>query len=206
MSAAEGGFIEMRRPSTLLLTIPMLVATGLPVAAQSPTTTETLLSGMVTDRQSDGGWHEVTVDALSGDPWTPGIEVGADGSVWLAGVEPLMFDGEPVADAWGNTIAGDSFLMRFDGSEWQRWGETDGVPPLSGGYEVGLRQAPDGGLWMAQEHIARFDGSTWQQFLPDHFVVGWWDVAPDGAVWLKADGEDGTDLFVITPEAVTATE
>lgn len=86
-----------------------------------------------------------------------------------------------------------------------------------------LQQAPDGGLWLATadvwseaEHggIARFDGSTWQQFLPGS-VVSDVDIAADGSVWLRAlaidrDGADGpdvrSDLYVITPEAVVASE
>jgi hypothetical protein len=49
--------------------------------------------------------------------------------------------------------------------------------------------------------IARFDGSTWQYFLSGHRVSDW-DIAPDGSVWLRADH----GLYVITPEAVAATE
>jgi hypothetical protein len=80
-----------------------------------------------------------------------------------------------------------------------------------------LEQGPDGGLWVVAtpdpwfmpadaadppfDGIARFDGSTWQYFLADHDVSDW-DVAPDGSVWLWADGA----LYVITPEAVVDTE
>jgi hypothetical protein len=31
-------------------------------------------------------------------------------------------------------------------------------------------------------------------------------MAPDGSVWLRAASDDGEDLYVITPEAVAATE
>jgi hypothetical protein len=171
-------------------------------------------------REDDGGWQEfTTVDALGF--FTPGrVEVGVDGTVWFADEEPRMADGEPVLDAEGRPTQGDPFLMRFDGSEWQRWGPADGVPSPSSTDEYfvwgGLEQAPDGALW-ASHHIRgpgsrtrvaggsvdRFDPdtSTWQRFLSGR-DVGAPAVAADGSVWVLADD----DLYVITPEAVAAKE
>ena len=84
----------------------------------------------------------------------------------------------------------------------QRWGPADGLPSLCVGDDVGLKQAPDGELWMkAQDHIARFDGSTWLRLLSEQAISDW-DIAPDGSVWLQADD----DLYVITPEAVASNE
>ncbi len=104
---------------------------------------------------------------------------------------------------------GDTFLMRYDGTEWQRWEQADGVPALwtdtvEDSYPS-LAQAADGALWVAEDRIDRFDGSTWQQFLPGH-TLGGWDIAPDGSVWLLANGPYGQGLYVITPEAVAAAE
>ena len=59
----------------------------------------------------------------------------------------------------------------------------------------------DGALWVVEDRIDRFDGSTWQQLLPGH-TLGGWDIAPDGSVWLLANGPYGQGLYVITPEAV----
>ncbi len=166
-------------------------------------------------------WLEVTPDALVYALGNSAVEIGSDGTVWYAGVEPRV-DGETATwDAGiggGGTIAapGDSFLMRYDGAEWQRWGPDDGVPSLTWSWSPQLEVAPDGGLWVVApetwvrrgdakdlpfDGIARFDGSTWHYFLAGH-DVGDWDVAPDGSVWLRADGA----LYVITPEAVAGTE
>jgi hypothetical protein len=173
-------------------------------------------------REDDGGWQEVIVDAMVLDPVDRPVEVGTDGTVWFAGAEPMMADGEPVLNEdwpWW-LMPGDSYLMRFDGTEWQRWGPADGVPPLGDGWGITLRQAPDGGLWMAQQYhddmpcsehwgVARFDGSTWRRFVSGR-CVGSVDMAPDGSVWLKATSDSSddapSDLYVITPEAVAATE
>jgi hypothetical protein len=96
-----------------------------------------------------------------------------------------------------------------------------GIPPY-------LRVAPDGGLWVTQVEgpngpgdcrgVARFDEGGPRHFLGDLCVYAM-DVAPDGKVWLQA-GEvrdvGSMDLsseslgpahtYVITPEAVAATE
>jgi hypothetical protein len=164
--------------------------------------------------EDDGEWEKVAVDAvrLPHGPFGHGIEVGADGTVWFAGIEPLMADGEPVLDAEGHARPGNSFLMRFDGSEWRRWGPADGVPSPPFAADIDLEQAPDGGLWMTMfrypfepltehEGTSRFDGSTWQHYLSGHRITSM-EVAPDGSVWLLAEG----NLYVITPEAVAATE
>lgn len=134
-------------------------------------------------------------------------EVGSDGTIWFAYAEPLMADGELVLDEKGRATLDDSFLMRFDGSGWQRWGTADGVPSQSA---LVLTPAPDGGLWVRRDAkqepgvdgIFRFDGSAWRHYLPGRTIDAI-DVAPDGSVWLLS----GTgDLYVITPEAMVATE
>jgi hypothetical protein len=164
--------------------------------------------GMWRYREGASGWHEVPVDVMVASIWDMLVEVGADGTVWFASREPLTADGEPVED--GDYLPpGDTFLMRYDGSEWQRWGQADGVPALwtdtVEDSHPSLAQAPDGALWVVEDRIDRFDGSTWQQFLPGH-KIGGWDIAPDGSVWVLANGPYGRGPFVITPEAVAATD
>ena len=157
-------------------------------------------------REGASGWQEVPLDVVVWSFWPEDklVEVGADGTVWFAAREPLMADGEPVSDGETPT-PGDTFLMRYDGTEWQRWGQADGVPALwteaDEDSQPSLAQARDGALWVVEDRIDRFDGSTWQQFLPGH-TLGGWDIAPDGSVWLLANGPYGQGLYVITPEAV----
>ena len=144
-----------------------------------------------------------------------GVELGTDGTVWLAGVSPLMVDAVPVrSDDSPFAAPAEPFVMRYDGSGWQRWGPDDGVPSLTwsrpqtrtGARRWAVVVAPANAWFMPPDAtdppfdgIARFDGSTWQNFLEGH-RVGDWDIAPDGSVWLRADGA----LYVITPEAVAA--
>jgi hypothetical protein len=84
--------------------------------------------------------------------------------------------------------------------------------------------APDGSFWAAWSGggvhgtpdalgVNRFDGRTWLRFLPGT-QSGWeagMDIAPDGSVWVlagtrEANGVLDPDLYVITPEAVVASE
>ncbi|MGD8683826.1 MAG: hypothetical protein PVG27_07750, partial [Chloroflexota bacterium] len=171
-------------------------------------------------REDDGTWHEVTVDAVVHHPAEQHVAVGPDGTVWFAGAEPLMRDGKPVPDAFRDPTMprpGDPFLMRFDGTEWQRWGPEDGVPPL--GAEAtppDLMPTRDGGLWLVENPyqcaddwgVARFDvdGPTWRHFFSGDCITSM-DIAADGAVWLMTptnDEDDTFELYVITPEAVAA--
>ena len=166
--------------------------------------------------EDDRAWQEVTVDAVVRHD--KHVEVGPDGTVWFAGYEPLIVDGEPVLDPFFSQLGfavpklGDPFLMRFDGTEWQRWGPADGVPPLGPVSDATLIPTPDGGLWLSmlpfdvsignemfggllfeappcseQWGVAHFDGTDWHHFLAGHCVIGsYTQVAPDGSVWLMA--------------------
>ena len=182
-------------------------------------------------REDDRAWQEVTVDAVVRSPEDQRVEVGPDGTVWFAGYEPLIVDGEPVLDPTFSQLGfavpklGDPFLMRFDGTEWQRWGPADGVPPLGYLPAATLTPTPDGGLWLSmlpfddielktppcseQWGVAHFDGTDWHHFLAGHCVIGsFTQVAPDGSVWLTAHPSDDNaeEPYVITPEAVAAKE
>ena len=61
------------------------------------------------------------------------------------------------------------------------------------------------------EGIARFDGTTLVRHLRDVCVYAF-DIAPDGSVWVQASGPPTAtgagqiETYVITPEAVAATE
>jgi hypothetical protein len=104
------------------------------------------------------------------------------------------------------------------------------------GLDSEFRVAPDGSLWSGLwqegadstdpslcDGLARFDGETLERFLPGRCIA--MDIAPDGSAWvlaadevvLEMDGfwlsrrwalpDDQTwHLYVITPEAVAATE
>jgi hypothetical protein len=137
-------------------------------------------------------------------------DVGADGTAWFVSLDELIrLDGavegaEPEAwalsdamtDAWGSTsgwtfLPGDAFRAAPDGSVWFAL-RSDSGPPVP--------EVHCGG-------IAGFDGTTWLgPFLPDLCVESI-DLAADGSVWLLAhavDGSDPVDLFVVTPEAASA--
>lgn len=81
-------------------------------------------------------------------------------------------------------------LFSFDGTEWRRWSEEDG---LASGSVEGVAITPDGTMWLdVIGGLTRFDGTTfeivdpeamgaWQGEYPDELVVG-----PDGALWVIA--------------------
>jgi hypothetical protein len=155
---------------------------------------------------ADGAWEHIPY----GGPDTGAMP---DGVFW--GV------GEGTDDGW--------VLYRHDGTGWRQWslGEHDMLP---GGWVIApYAVAPDGSFWAGWrmkdreepqapsrcEGVSRFDGRTWMRYLPGRCVgfFGWMDIAPDGSVWvLSLEGEDpedryaGQGLYVITPEAVAATE
>jgi hypothetical protein len=63
--------------------------------------------------------------------------------------------------------------------------------------------APDGGLWTASDAgLYNFDGTTWKRYMPGLFASAL-EITPDGSVWVQGRGRRG--LYVITPEAMTAT-
>ena len=87
-----------------------------------------------------------------------------------------------------------------------------------------MEAAPDGRLWLTLrgdfeqtetecDGVASFDGQTWTRFLTGECIYGL-DAAEDGTLWLLAgepperdnDGPGFIHTYIITPEAVTATE
>jgi hypothetical protein len=128
---------------------------------------------------------------------------------------------------------GNDGLNRFADGEWTRWTSAD-LPAIRHGfvldrdpwpwlYEHEFSVAPDGSLWFSLwqkgakgvgghdcDGLARFDGATFDRFLRGRCTKSM-DIAPDGSVWLRAHDADlelvrSFDLYVITPEAVSAAE
>jgi hypothetical protein len=116
-------------------------------------------------------------------------------------------------------------LARHDGDGWTVF---DALNTRVGHLRADLRVAPDGGLWANLVEwpslpgdcrgVTRFDEGGARHFLGDLCVYAM-DVAPDGKVWLQAgevwevgsrdriyDSLGPTHTYVITPEAVAATE
>lgn len=124
--------------------------------------------------------------------------VADDGTLWWAGVRGF----ERPRD-----------LVRFDGSIWQ----TFEIPVVARMGPLGTTVAPDGSVWVGSgaydergSGLHRFDGTAWTRFLPQ-FTIFSLDIGPDGAVWFIAnvepgDNRDHAGLYVITPEAVLATD
>jgi hypothetical protein len=166
---------------------------------------------------------------FDGDEWE--VVPVPDGSDY---VEPrdYLFDVAPDGTLWttvGITVpsGGDQphrTLTRYDGSGWTVFGEADGVrpwgcPPACGwdAPAPGVQAAPDGSAWVIasgpgedpHDGVGRFDGESWTAYLSGLSIASY-DIAPDGAVWVVTrelqDGGVYTDMYVITPEAVTASE
>jgi hypothetical protein len=149
------------------------------------------------------GWDAIP----SPERWNPGgrgpyryLDVGPDGAVWLK------------ADTTGG-------LARFEDPGWTTFTQADGVEPWrepwgspgSSTREL-LNVAADDSVWVnggpTDEGCGAtyFDGTTWTSYLVG-FCIEDFAVAPDGSVWVGADGRAGRlDLYVITPEAVAGTE
>jgi hypothetical protein len=81
-----------------------------------------------------------------------------------------------------------------------------------------LDVVPDGSVWLPSDQgLAHFDGETWDWYLEGRPIEDI-DIAPDGTVWVQANDldmgpgvayweqEGTTSTYVVTPDAVTATE
>ena len=138
---------------------------------------------------------------------------GPDGTLWVNTNHPE--DDWQERDDW--RVGG---LARFDGESWTTFTEADGVQDWGGqGWFATdlLSVATDGSLWMNGTHdvggcdgVDHYDGTKWSSFLRGSCVHDL-ALAPDGSVWVRADVEAGSwdmdvGLFVITPEALAATQ
>ena len=133
---------------------------------------------------------------------------GADGTLWAA--SGRLGSGRDCMDA-------NHGLARLDESGWSLFTQAEGVRPWGGegayGLSTYLRVAPDGSVWVAGagwdgcHGVARFDGASWTPYLEGYCVDGL-DITSGGTVLALASANSGGSLglYVITPEAVAATE
>ena len=151
-------------------------------------------------------WQVVEVPDGLRNAWAgQSFDIGADGTLWAA--------------AWN-----DDALARLDNMGWTIFTESDGVRHWGTDGFIPtdhLHVALDGSVWVnavgasvSCGGVARFDGTTWSGHLAD-LCVHDIDIAPDGAVWVRAgtyerrggfENWDPPDTYVITPEAVADTE
>ncbi len=146
-------------------------------ASPSPTTTQELLSGMLTEEVEPGVFRVVN-DGVR-DLW-PGSDIvaGSDGSVWLA-----------------------------RGAQWFRLSDADTQTTKglwSGEYEVAPDGTLWG---IAGASVFSFDGTSWTQWRSDSAVLNGLAIAPDGTVWVSGGDErdETTDLYRLTADGLTAT-
>ena len=141
------------------------------------------------------------------------IEVDGDGVVWILG-QRRHFD-----EAQDRFVVDDTLLGRWDGTSWTTF-EPDAAPGVGTELTIG----PDGTVWVGP--LTWFDGATFHRFdapisdgnaQPELVSAAH---APDGSVWVAmVDRSETGDqacptfcegepegLYVITPEAVAATD
>ena len=166
----------MRRLVTCFFVIPILSVLAAPVAAQSPTATEALLAGMVTEEVEPGVFRVDNdgVRDLSGiGTWgLNSLAIAPDGVVWVCSertARPF-----PLGESEAQMVA---------------------CPVLS------MAVAADGSVWLIDldsDSIRSFDGATWAEHgsrAQDGRVWRDLSTAPDGTVWTTAlETECPTDL------------
>ena len=174
------------------------------------------------DVWTPGGYQEAEVLLrFDGEEWEviPGPEgvvntaegrslaFGPDGTLWVHANDPSGSD-------WNS-----GGLARFDDPGWTVLGEADGVEPWGAQGWIAtdlISVAADGSFWLnGIDHLGgcdgvdHYDGSTWTSYLRGSCVHDL-SIAPDGGVWVRADIVDvpgnATGLYVITPEAVAASD
>jgi len=163
----------------------------------------------VTDDGDVWAWgDEAPLHRYDGETWQEvempcgGTAVGRDGTVWCTQRRWTgnVFDQPATA------------LYRLDGAGLQRLAvDDDSLAALM--VLIQTKVTPDGRLWVSGDPrgdgVDLFDGDSRTHYLQGHAVYGW-DMAPDGSVWVLAAKTDVDDspihIYVITPEAVAATE
>jgi hypothetical protein len=158
-------------------------------------------------------------------------DAAPDGTLWV-GLSTQCGPGtpgntwDPETETGERCFGGSDLLARFDGTDWEVFDASDGIPVTGhhirmffGFFEAG----PDGSIWFDPtvpddeawvgtdcDGVANFDGRELQRYLRGMCIYAM-DIAPDGAVWLQgrlptADDTQPIDTYVITPEAVGAAE
>ena len=152
----------MRQLVTNFVSIALLGALAAPMAAQSPSTTEELLAGMVTE-EIEPGVYEVVNDGVRDLAKANNLDVvaGLDGGIWL--LRPRRF-------------------FRLGDGEWHGW-----ASPRRERVED-FEVAPDGTIWTVR--VSDRDTPAIQSFDGDEWTTQWvsWahgnvEVTPDGRVW-----------------------
>jgi hypothetical protein len=157
-------------------------------------------------------WLRHTEAVLDDSGAPDGVDVSIrsfDGSEWQQwslddlglGVRADQFVDVGAVDLVGIGVAPDGSLWVVPGGEWSE---------LVGDGVVQTEQATD------CQGLLRFDGERWQRYaqgtcLYNPFTVGdHLHIGPDGSIWALASTDPANDhafdLYVITPEAVAATE
>jgi hypothetical protein len=160
----------MRRLTTLFLVIPLLGVAAIPVTAQPPTTTDELLSGMVTEEVEPGVFrviHDGVRDLTS--TGNRDIVAGYDDGIWLLREDGFLRLGDDGSHGWPTVFGpeGRTFEVGPHGTVWtipNRW------------YRTGkdIYRSADGEEWTVQPCPDECVGVT---------------VAPDGRAWGSSTGE-----------------
>ena len=166
-------------------------------------------------RYTDGAWQVMKTEGHLG--YGEGrVDVGRDGTVWYVDRTPRL------AESGDGCPEDSTCVTRYDGTDWRSWTAPDGLLDVDWAYAYPVHAAPDRSVWVIGDlysdskdgGVARFDASEWWYFMTGRHVWAM-DIAADGTVWLVVDSdEDPFDddgdypghLYVINPEAVTATE
>jgi hypothetical protein len=137
---------------------------------------------------------------------TQDMAVTPDGTVWIVEQHPQEND---YPDVWVRSWDGANWAM-YGPSDWPRWSST------SSGSGTGTHVNPDGTIWFlggnllfdrASLHPLDVDLGNLDFDLSNQRIGPDGTFAPGGNIWLAAtDLEGARQLYVITPEAVTATE
>jgi hypothetical protein len=168
----------MRTLCASLITVALLAGSAIGVAAQQaePTTTEELLSGMVTEEVEPGVYRVINdgVRDLTSKN-NRHIVAGHDDGIWL--------------------LRKNRFF-RLGGADTHAW-PSEGIPQSPGAVSPGFEVSPDGTIWVIDSDgrqgtgdllSSEGDGWTAPQSPPRGFTA--FEVAPDGTVWASwADGD-----------------
>ena len=168
----------MRTLGALVVAVALLMGSGVATAGQepgSPTPTEELLSGMVTEEVEPGVLRVVNDGVRDLLPFDLRlVRVGQDGSIWGLGGDDLFRLG--VAETYGWQLEGAFYLMdsevAHDGTVWAvGYGDEGSVP---------------------RSVLRSFDRETWTTHSAVGFsmFMGDVEITPDGEVWAALG--DGT--------------
>ena len=172
-------------------------------------------------RHDGNDWQVVMTPDAGGEMRA---DAAPDGTLWV-GLSTECGPGTPGNAVGEYCIGASDLLARFDGTDWEVFDASDGIPRTGHHYRMFwgfFEAAPDGSVWfdptVADEElvdsdcdgVANFDGEAVRRYLRGMCIYAM-DVAPDGAVWLQGaqpayDDPPPIDTYVITPEAVAGAQ